>query len=66
MRASASSPVMIWPLRSLNKTVFWPTGHASLNVGTALVVGDRRLRVLAGGSLGAARLGVEHVLYPAR
>jgi hypothetical protein len=31
-----------------------------------LVVGDRRLKVLAGGSLGAARLGVEHVLYPAR
>jgi hypothetical protein len=47
-------------------TVFWPTGHASLHVGTALVIGDRRLKVLAGGSLRAARLGVEHVLYPAR
>src|SRR5207245_1908209 len=29
MRAGASSSVMSWPLRSLNRTVFWPTGSSS-------------------------------------
>ncbi len=41
MRAGASSSVMSWPLRSLNLTVFWPTG-SSLLVAVAGAVGSTR------------------------
>ena len=39
MRAGAWSSKMSWPLRSLNRTVFWPTGLSSIGCGEVGVQG---------------------------